>query len=165
LLLCTVIVFAPLPLLAVDAQQHALDSAALLARTPAPAMRVVLGDPVTVDVRLQADIDAPRLEAKRWQFVVAGPAVVPGQRVLSSALVPTGRKTQDRSPWKRPLLIGELDAGKRQQQKGPASTFTKRSPGSWKGWPISPMPCSAPTSRVRPSRPERKWPPWPLRTW
>jgi transglutaminase-like putative cysteine protease len=102
---------------AVDAQQRALDAAAVLARTPTPAMHVVLGDPVTVDVRLQVDIDAPRLEATRWQFVVAGPASVTGQRVLANDLIPTGRRSQDRSAWKRPLLIGELDAGKRQQQK------------------------------------------------
>lgn len=111
------LVVLTLPLAAGDAQQRALDAAAVLARTPIPAMHVVLGDPVTVDVRLQADIDAPRLEAKRWQFVVAGPATVPGQRVLTNDLVPTGRKAQDRSAWKRPLLIGEIDAGKRQQQK------------------------------------------------
>lgn len=100
-----------------DAQQHALDAAAVLARTPTPTMHIALSDPVVVDVRLQADIDAPRLEAKRWQFVVAGPAPVPGQRVLANDLVPAARKAQDRSAWKRPLLIGELDAGRRQQQK------------------------------------------------
>lgn len=80
-------------------------------------MHVALGDPVLVDVRLHVDIDAPRLEATRWQFVVAGPATVAGQRVLANELVPAGKKSTDRSPWRRPLLIGELAAGKRQQQK------------------------------------------------
>lgn len=88
-------------------------------------MHIALGDAQTFDVRLQADIDAPRLEAKRWQFIVAGPASVPGQTVSSSELVPKGRKAQDRSPWKRPLLIGELDAGKRQQQRA-TSIWTMR---------------------------------------
>lgn len=113
----TVFASGAIPLVAVDAQQRALDAAQQLARTPTPAMHITLGDPVIVDVRLQNDIDAPRLEATRWQFVVAGPATVPGQRVLANGLVPTGKKAQDRSPWRRPLLIGELDAGKRQQQK------------------------------------------------
>lgn len=88
-------------------------------------MHVALGEPQMVDVRLHADIDAPRLEAKRWQFVVAGPATVPGQRVLSTELVPKGKTASDRSAWKRPLLIGELDAGKRQQQKA-TSIWTMR---------------------------------------
>ena len=96
---------ALVPLLAVDAQQRALDAAQLLARTPTPAMHIALGDPVVVDVRLQVDINAPRLEAKRWQFVVAGPATVPGQRVLANELVPAGKRSQDRSTWRRPLLI------------------------------------------------------------
>lgn len=117
LFVCATFVFAPLPLLAVDAQQRAIDAAQVLARTPTPAMHIAVGDPVVVHVRLQADIDAPRLEAKRWQFVVAGPATVPGQRVLANELVPAGKKTQDHSAWRRPLLIGELDAGKRQLQK------------------------------------------------
>jgi hypothetical protein len=102
---------------AADAQQRAVEAAQILTRTPTPAMHLVLGDPQTFDVRLQVDIDAPRLEAKRWQFIVAGPATVPGQRVLANGLTPTAKTTQDHSAWKRPLLIGELDAGKRQQQK------------------------------------------------
>ncbi|HEX3135135.1 MAG TPA: transglutaminase-like domain-containing protein, partial [Planctomycetota bacterium] len=113
-LLCVLsIVLCP----AVDAQQRALDAAQVLARTPLPAMHMALGAPVLVDVRLQADIDAPKLEAKRWQFVVAGPATVSGQRVVSVDLVPAGKQVQDRSVWLRPLLIGELDAGKRQRQR------------------------------------------------
>ncbi len=88
-------------------------------------MHIALGDARNFDVRLQADIDAPRLEAKRWQFIVAGPVTVPGQMVTSYELVPKGRTAQDRSPWKRPLLIGELDAGKRQQQKA-TGTWTMR---------------------------------------
>ena len=115
LFLCVAI--ALVPLLAVDAQQRALDAAQLLARTPTPAMHVTLGEPVMVDVRLQIDINAPRLEANRWQFVVAGPATVPGQRVLANGLVPAGKKSQDRSLWRRPLLIGELAAGKQQQHQ------------------------------------------------
>lgn len=114
LFLCVAIALAPLPVLAGDAQQRALDAAQLLARTPTPAMHVALGEPVIVDVRLQVDINAPRLEAKRWQFVVAGPATVPGQRVLANQLVPAGQKIQDRSLWRRPLLIGELAAGNHQ---------------------------------------------------
>lgn len=116
IILFAVLVSAVLPLVAADAQQRALDAVTLLARTPTPAMHVALGDPVVVDVRLQVDINAPRLEAKRWQFVVAGPATVPGQRVLANELVPAGKKNQDRSAWRRPLLIGELAAGKQQQK-------------------------------------------------
>ncbi|MEY2892616.1 MAG: hypothetical protein RJA98_2524, partial [Pseudomonadota bacterium] len=112
-----VIALGPLPLLAVDAQQRALNAARVLAHTPLPATHVTLGEPVNIDVRLQADINAPKLEAKRWQFVVAGPATISGQRVVSVDLVPAGKKAQDRSVWHRPLLIGELDAGKRQGQR------------------------------------------------
>jgi hypothetical protein len=112
-------------LVAVDAQQRALDAALVLTHTPTPAMHIALGDPVVVDVRLHADIDAPRLEAKRWQFVVAGPVTVAGQRVVSNALVPNGKPAQDRSVWRRPLVIGELDAGQRQRQRS-TSIWTMR---------------------------------------
>lgn len=125
-LLCTSVLLLCLTWLpAVDAQQRALDAAQVLARTPVPGMHIAMGEPQVVQVHLQADIDAPRLEAKRWQFVVTGPATVSGQRVLSSELVPKGKATPDRSAWKRPLLIGELDAGKRQQQKA-TSIWTMR---------------------------------------
>ncbi len=110
---------------AADAQQRALDATQVLTRTPTPMMHIALGDVQAVDVRLHSDIHAPRLEAKRWQFVVAGPATVPGQRVLSSELIPKGKPASDRSAWKRPLLISELDAGKRQQQKA-TSIWTMR---------------------------------------
>jgi hypothetical protein len=110
---------------AADAGQRAREGAAVLARTPTPVMHVALGEPHVVDVRLHVDITAPRLEAQRWQFIVAGPATVPGQRVVSSGLVPKGKPAQDRSAWKRPLLIGELDAGKRQQQQA-TSIWTMR---------------------------------------
>jgi hypothetical protein len=114
---CCLLLLVGSCLSAVDAQQRALDAAAILARTPTPAMHVAAGEPQVVDMRLQVDLDAPRLDARRWQFVVAGPATVPGQRVLSSTLVPAGRAAKDLSAWKRPLLIGELDAGERQRQK------------------------------------------------
>jgi transglutaminase-like putative cysteine protease len=117
ILIAMMLIVVSSTLFAVDAQQRAIDAAQVLARSPTPAKHVALGEPVVVDVRLQVDINAPRLEAKRWQFVVAGPATVPGQRVLTNDLVPAGKKAQDRSLWRRPLLIGELDAGKRQAQK------------------------------------------------
>lgn len=148
LFLFTAILPVPSPLQAGDAQQRALDAAQLLTRTPTPPMHIVLGEPQTVDVRLQVDIDAPRLEAKRWQFVVAGPAPVPGQRTLSNELVPTGRRTHDLSAWKRPLLIGELDAGQRQRQKATciwttrvelrSRTLAEGAPGQ----PIPPLPAT-----------------------
>jgi hypothetical protein len=100
-----------------DAQQRANDARALLARTPSPPMHVVLGDPLIVDVRLHTDVVAPHALAKRWQFVVAGPAVCDGQRTISVSLVPEGIGTIDLSLWKRPLLIAEVATNKRQPNR------------------------------------------------
>ena len=97
-----------------DAKQRANDAQALLARTPLPPMHVVLGHPLIVDVRLHADVVAPQALAKRWQFVVAGPAVGDGQRTLSVSLLPAGKVSADLSVWKRPLLIAEVATNKAQ---------------------------------------------------
>jgi hypothetical protein len=97
---------------AVDAQQRALDAAQVLARTPLPAMHVALGEAVRFDVRLHCDVHAPRAQAQRWQFAVAGPALCDGQRTLSVAMDPQGRRETDLSAWRRSLQMVELAADK-----------------------------------------------------
>lgn len=97
-----------------DAKQRANDARALLARTPSPPMHIVLGDPLIVDVRLHTDVVAPHALAKRWQFVVAGPVVGDGQRIISVSLVPNGKRSADLSAWKRPLLIAEVATNQAQ---------------------------------------------------
>lgn len=108
-----------------EALQRAVDAAHLFARTPSPAMRIELGEPVLVDVKLHLDVVAPKVQAQRWQFVVAGPAPCDGQRVLSATLSPNGKRGEDRSPWRRPLLLGEI-AGAGGHETAADATFTTR---------------------------------------
>ena len=104
-----------------EALQRAVDAARLLARTPVPAMRIELGEPVLVDVKLHLDVVAPKVQAQRWQFVVAGPTPCDGQRVLSAALSPNGKRGEDRSPWHRPLLLAEIDGAGGHDTKADAT--------------------------------------------
>lgn len=108
-----------------EALQRAVDAARLLARTPTPSLRIELGEAVLVDVRLHLAVVAPKVQAQRWQFVVAGPAPCDGQRVLNAALTPNGKRGEDRSPWRRPLLLGELAGASGHETKADA-TYTAR---------------------------------------
>ncbi len=108
-----------------EALQRAVEAARLLARTPAPAMHLDLGEPELVDVKLHLDVVAPKVQAQRWQFVVAGPAPCDGQRVLSAALSLNGKRGEDRSPWHRPLLLAEIDGAGGHETTADA-TYTTR---------------------------------------
>ncbi len=105
----------------VDAQQRALDASALLARTPTPAMHIVIGEAVLFDVRMHADFVAPKAQAKRWQFVVAGPALIDGQKTMSVSLAPEGKRATDLSAWKRPLFVSEIPASAIQPTRAAAT--------------------------------------------
>jgi hypothetical protein len=64
-----------------------------------------------IDAVMTFTIKAPNLVAREW-FVVAPRAYsMPGQRNVSSALLPAGKPSQDLSQWHRPILVARYGAG------------------------------------------------------